>query len=79
MKYAELTRETFDQQVQKEANAYSCCWYHGYGKYTTNYFPTLKEAHEERDEIRAAFPHARILIYAIVVGPLGPTHQTLVP
>jgi hypothetical protein len=78
MEYVDKTRAEFDAEVMSKANAFSCCWYHGRGEYTTNYFLTLKEAQEEKAAILEKVPDARVLLYAIIVGPLGPTREVWV-
>lgn len=78
MEFTDKSRTEFDAEVFAKANAFSCCWYHGRGQYTTNYFLTLKEAQEEKAAILDKVPRARVLLYAIVVGPFGPTQDVWV-
>jgi len=78
MEYADKSRADFDAEILSSANAFSCCWFRGRGTYTTNYFPSLAEAQEEKARIMSAVPNARIMIYGVIVGPLGPTRSVWV-
>jgi hypothetical protein len=71
-------RQDFDNAVLAKANAYACAWFLGHGQWRRNYFLSLDEARQEKADILAEHPQARIILRALVVGPNGPEHSAFV-